>query len=67
MPSNPVLGTDPVRYEQVETATFSAKEAIRFLHAAENDSCRPRLSEISRREKIVVRREQARVRRRRCL
>jgi integrase len=37
MPSNPVLGTDPVQYSQTETATFTADQAMRFLRAADGD------------------------------
>jgi integrase len=37
MPANPVLGTDPVTYTPIETATFTADEGLRFLQAAEGD------------------------------
>ena len=37
METNPVLGTDPVKYTLQETATFTAEEGRRFLDAAEGD------------------------------
>jgi integrase len=37
MESNPVLGTDPVKYLQQEARTFTAEEGRRFLDAAEDD------------------------------
>jgi integrase len=37
MPFNPVLGTDPVTYTSVETATFNMEQGMRFLQAAETD------------------------------
>jgi integrase len=37
MPGNPVLGTDPVNYNPIETPTFTIDEGLRFLTAAEGD------------------------------
>jgi integrase len=37
MPSNPVLGTDPIKCVSLETATFTADEGRRFLDASEDD------------------------------
>lgn len=34
---NPVLGTDPVRYTERESRTFTAEEASRVIQAAEGD------------------------------
>lgn len=35
--SNPVLGTDPVKYKQQEATTFTAEQGSRFLDAAADD------------------------------
>ena len=37
MESNPVLGTDPVKYKQQEATTFTAEHGSRFLDAAADD------------------------------
>jgi integrase len=35
--TNPIVDTEPIRYDRAETGTFTLEEGLRFLDAAEND------------------------------